>query len=84
MTSTKLLSRKYKDGIMNRHENDEFIIETAPVYTMFRHEVEIWDNHSLPTIYTVVCSYCNGDVNCFTFDKISDCLRVFRLLVAMD
>ena len=82
MDSQKLVSRQYKEGVMNRHMNDELESRNAPIYTMFRHSP--WDGNKERTVYTIVCDYGKGEVNNFFFETLEECLRVFRLLVAMD
>ena len=79
MKCTELISRVYHDGIMNEHTEDQFSV-SSPVYTLFRHEPEAWDDLS-ETIYTIVCQYNDGSVTDHIFTNLSSAFNCFRRMV---
>ena len=81
MNSTKLVSRKYRDGKFydDIGKTVWYDDENVPEYTLFRNIPDGFDTVTAVT-YTLVSRYTDGSVNQWLFDDIGSAFRVFRRL----
>ena len=83
MKTTKIITRKYHDGIMDAHSDNEWVMNEAPMYTLYRVEGEETDWHMMPTTYSIICDYGKGTTTLHTFENIKTAFRVFRMMVGL-
>ena len=84
MKTTKLMTRKYHDGIMDKHTDNEWILRDAPVYTLYRVEGDLTDWTMMPTTYAITRDYGKGNVSMDAFENIKTAFRVFRMMVGLE
>lgn len=84
MTSKLIMTRQYKDGYFDRHEKNESEIYKPTVYTLFRHDTDVWDNHSVPTLYSIVADYRDGKTyGNWMFDNLHTAVNCFHRMVSV-
>ena len=82
MKSTQIMTRVYRDGIVGEKHTGkkrEFTVE-YPRYTLFRHEIEEWDRHSIPTQYSIVADYGNGQYGNWIIEDVRVAFNTFRMM----
>lgn len=84
MKTTKIISRKYHDGIMDRHTKNEWELENSPVYTLYRVESDDTDWSIIPTTYAIIRDYGKGRVEMDSFENLKTAFRVFRFMVGIE
>ena len=85
MKSTRLMTRVYKDGVVGEKHTGKKRELTVdyPRYSLFRHEIDEWDNHSYPTFYTIVADYGEGNYGNWIIDDIGCAFRTFRMMTGI-
>ena len=84
MKTTKIMTRKYHDGIMDAHSDNEWKMDGSPIYTLYRVEGEDTDWSLMPTTYSIVCDYGRGRTEMHAFENIKTAFRVFRMMVGLN
>ena len=82
MVRTELQKRVYHDGIINAHDKDEFSVN-FPIYTLIRHDPELWDGKIDFTVYTIIAQYIDGTTKDYLFDNAKTAFWCFRKMVGI-